>query len=161
MNEKECISCHIIKPLTEFHFRKDNQKYRNNCKDCRKKQHQDWAIKNKDKDKERNHNWYIQAKSKGLIKKYTDAIKQKKIFYINLLGGRCSNPNCACQGGYNRNISALEFHHIDPNDKENKKEGQRFWLNKNFMELIKSGKIKLLCSNCHKEEHWKEGNNIG
>lgn len=31
---KTCIKCFKIKELQEFHFRKDNQKYRNTCKKC-------------------------------------------------------------------------------------------------------------------------------
>ena len=31
---KVCIKCNIEKNLTEFYFRKDNGKYRNECKEC-------------------------------------------------------------------------------------------------------------------------------
>lgn len=34
---KTCTKCGITKPETDFYFRKDNNKYRNECKDCTKK----------------------------------------------------------------------------------------------------------------------------
>lgn len=44
---KECSKCHILKPLKEFNFRKDTQKYRNVCKKCLSVQHKQWYEKNK------------------------------------------------------------------------------------------------------------------
>ena len=53
-----------------------------------------------------------------------------------------------------RNIAALEFHHINPEDKiyDVKVLMTRRW------ELIKEeiDKCILLCSNCHRELHWNE-----
>ena len=34
---KICISCNLNKNLSEYHFRKDTNKYRNQCKTCRNK----------------------------------------------------------------------------------------------------------------------------
>jgi 5-methylcytosine-specific restriction endonuclease McrA len=61
-------------------------------------------------------------------------------------GGKCSNCD------YDNYIGALEFHHIDPSDKD---------FSPSQCKLTKfSNKIKkeldkciLLCSNCHREEH--------
>ena len=36
MGFKECVKCHKVKPLSEFYFRKDNNTYRAECKECRK-----------------------------------------------------------------------------------------------------------------------------
>lgn len=44
---KKCIKCNKIKPLGYFNFRKDTQKYRNCCKECQRKQHKEWYLKNK------------------------------------------------------------------------------------------------------------------
>lgn len=46
MNEiKICIKCNIEKNINEFSFRKDTNKYRNECKDCIRKQHKEyWNI---------------------------------------------------------------------------------------------------------------------
>ena len=60
------------------------------------------------------------------------------------LGGCCS----LC--GYNKCTSALEFHHIDPSNKEYEIAAK----NKSF-ENMKSelDKCVLLCANCHREAH--------
>lgn len=73
-----------------------------------------------------------------------------KIKAVEYLGGSCSD----C--GYNKCIAALDFHHINPNTKDSdiKSLGQRKW--ESILKEIK--KCKLLCSNCHREHHWKEKN---
>ena len=71
--------------------------------------------------------------------------KRLKQEAVNYMGGKCQN----C--GYDKYIGALEFHHINPEDKE-------FSIGQN--KLYAFDKIKneldkciLLCSNCHKEFH--------
>lgn len=88
--------------------------------------------------------WYQQQKARG--------VKRKKDF-INLLGGKCSK----C--GYNKNIAALDFHHINPKQKETP-------LNFGFLLKMKYDKclqeIKkciILCANCHREHHYPNYNN--
>ena len=68
-------------------------------------------------------------------------VKQKA---VELLGGKCSR----C--GYNKCISALHFHHIDPASKEfGISDGvTRAW-NRVVEELRK---CVLLCANCHAEQ---------
>jgi hypothetical protein len=62
-----------------------------------------------------------------------------------MMGGCCN----VC--GYNKNISALEFHHISPDEKESKLDA-RVLSNRNWDFIMKEAiKCKLLCSNCHKE----------
>ena len=36
LEEKKCIKCEKLKKINEFEFRKDLQKHRNQCIDCRK-----------------------------------------------------------------------------------------------------------------------------
>lgn len=59
-------------------------------------------------------------------------------------GGRC--VRC----GYNKCIKALEFHHIDPSQKD-------FTISNDHFKLLdaieESKKCILICSNCHKELH--------
>ena len=67
---------------------------------------------------------------------------------VLLFGGKC-------ECGYDKCIDALEFHHINPKEKDvdvSKLLG-KMWGNQIETELKK---CKLLCSNCHKEYHWKE-----
>jgi hypothetical protein len=70
--------------------------------------------------------------------------KQNKLLLVEYKGGKCE----IC--GYNKNISALEFHHLDPSKKE-------FGLtaNTNSIERQKeeADKCILLCANCHREIH--------
>ena len=64
---------------------------------------------------------------------------------IELKGGKCS----IC--GYNKCIEALDFHHIDPEEKEmNMSRGKSKAWNIVLKEL---DKCILLCSNCHRELH--------
>ena len=70
--------------------------------------------------------------------------KKTKIEFIKMLGSKCSK----C--GYDKCIAGLDFHHLDPKDKEINHECK----SKKFEEKIKTGKIILLCSNCHRELHY-------
>lgn len=70
---------------------------------------------------------------------------KRKLEMVEYKGGKCSR----C--GYNKNLSALEFHHIDPSNKS---------FEISYYAAMKWDRIKneldkciLLCSNCHKEEH--------
>lgn len=72
-------------------------------------------------------------------------LKEKAVEYK---GGRCQNKEC----GYNKQISALEFHHLDPSQKDFAigNEGQtRSW------QKVKTeiDKCVLLCCRCHREIH--------
>ena len=77
--------------------------------------------------------------------------KDRRRKAVQLLGGKCEK----C--GYNRNLAALEFHHVEPAKKEfnwNKLRGMRW---KDIVRELK--KCILLCSNCHKELHWPQWSN--
>lgn len=68
--------------------------------------------------------------------------KQKCVDYK---GGNCIKCN------YNKDLTALEFHHINPQEKEF--EPSRM-MNKSWETITTElDKCVLLCSNCHKEEH--------
>lgn len=75
------------------------------------------------------------------IKKYR---KKIKLLAVDLLGGKCF----IC--GYNKCITALEFHHLDPFEKDfTFSQYKGSWEN-NKKELEK---CVLLCANCHREVH--------
>lgn len=66
---------------------------------------------------------------------------------INRRGGKCEK----C--GYDKYMRALEFHHLDPMEKDF---GISRTLTKSMATLIaETDKCILLCSNCHAEEHQK------
>ena len=85
--------------------------------------------------------------SYAIIKEWRRNTKQK---LVEALGSCCQ----ICQ--YSRSNSALELHHIDPNEKE-------FALSKYMSSSVKSwdslkeeaSKCILLCANCHREVHDK------
>ena len=76
--------------------------------------------------------------------KQTQRRQDLKRKLIDLKGGKCSK----C--GYNKCITALEFHHSDPTVKE-------FNLSKNLrateIVLKELQKCILVCANCHREIH--------
>ncbi len=68
-------------------------------------------------------------------------------------GGKCS----IC--GYNKCLGALEFHH--PND--DKREAVGVLLNTHGYKVAaqEAKKCKLLCANCHREQHFNsDGNEV-
>ncbi len=75
------------------------------------------------------------------IKRWTD----RKIKAVNLLGGKCK----LC--GYKRNYASLDFHHLDPQDKEF--DWSKLRLKKWDLILKELSKCILLCRNCHGELH--------
>lgn len=79
-------------------------------------------------------------------KQSLDRQRNLKQVCIDYKGGECQ------ECGYNKCNAALEFHHLDPNEKDfNISELKKT----NFNEKIKSelDKCALLCSNCHREVH--------
>lgn len=72
-------------------------------------------------------------------------IKEKLVAYK---GGKCEK----C--GYDKCIGALEFHHLDPNEKKFQISNPNV---KSFEKLkTEVDKCILLCSNCHRELHFEE-----
>lgn len=75
---------------------------------------------------------------------------KRKVYLINLRGGKCEK----CP--YDKNIAALEFHHLNPQEKDNNLDSRHLsnrsmeWIMKEFEKCI------VLCSNCHKEIHHPE-----
>lgn len=73
--------------------------------------------------------------------------RAKKQALVDYLGGKCS----MC--GYDKCLGALEFHHLDPNEKEF---SVALIKDKSLDELKQEAdKCILVCSNCHKEIHYK------
>lgn len=71
--------------------------------------------------------------------------RQNKQIFVDYKGGKCER----C--GYDRCLNALDFHHINPEEKDPTFEGMRYW---SFEKAKKElDKCMLLCSNCHREKH--------
>lgn len=72
--------------------------------------------------------------------------KALKALAVHYLGGECED----C--GYNKSISAMEFHHRDPSQKDFSIAGSG--VTRSFESMkVELDKCKLLCANCHREEH--------
>ena len=77
--------------------------------------------------------------------------RQNKEYLVEYKGGKCER----C--GYNKCISALEFHHLDPTTKETKNLGTTQALSKQIEE---ADKCILVCANCHREIHHELHNGV-
>jgi hypothetical protein len=72
-------------------------------------------------------------------------VKEKAVEY---LGGACK----IC--GYNKCIGSLDFHHINPKEKEINYSLFKTIFNKRLIDEL--DKCILLCANCHRELHYNE-----
>jgi hypothetical protein len=117
------------------------------------------VVCNKDLSKQQRKYCSVSCKMKGLrisqLAEYGFGYQEKlgflrKVYFIEQLGGKCS----IC--GYDKNISALEFHHL----KDKEMSLTQMNLRENNIELIlkELDKCILLCSNCHKELHYPQAN---
>lgn len=79
-------------------------------------------------------------------KKRADRTRSIKKEWLDYKGGECE------ECGYKKCPAALEFHHLDPSQKDPNWRNMRSW----SLEMIRSelDKCQLLCSNCHKEVHY-------
>ena len=121
-----CSKCKRFKPLIEFNFHKNGLfGYYYWCKTCHSKARKG-NKKNQRKARER---------ARVLVKFYTD-----------LAGGCCQK----C--GYNRSWFALDFHHINSNEKAfNVSQVAVKQNGRNEKVVAEIEKCILLCSNCHRE----------
>jgi hypothetical protein len=91
--------------------------------------------------------WYRVKEQTNTYHSQTKRALKRKLELINLRGGGCEK----C--GYNKNITALEFHHIDPNSKDGVLTVRQLGnMNMNWI-MNEFSKTKVLCANCHREEH--------
>lgn len=75
-----------------------------------------------------------------------------KNYLINQRGGKCEK----C--GYNKNIAALQFHHINPEEKKFTLDARNLERHSDEDILKEFEKCQLLCANCHSEQHHSELN---
>lgn len=77
-------------------------------------------------------------------------MKRNKILLVKEFGG------CCCKCGYNKNTSALEFHHMEPEHKDfHFGKARTTNIDKIRTEL---DKCILVCANCHREIHYPQNN---
>lgn len=83
------------------------------------------------------------------VKEHRKRVKEELIAYK---GGKCE----IC--GYNKCIAALDFHHINPEEKDFTISNSNIYKN---IEALKQevDKCMLVCANCHRELHYQQDNN--
>ena len=82
------------------------------------------------------------------VKTHRHNVKEELVQYK---GGKCE----IC--GYNKCLGALDFHHLDPNQKDFAISNSNIY--KNLDKLKEEiDKCILVCANCHREIHYKENN---
>ena len=79
-----------------------------------------------------------------------DRAEERKKEIIKIKGGQCE------ECGYSKNYAALCFHHIDPNQKDFGLDARKLSNTKWEKLLEEVEKCKLLCHNCHMEEHYPQ-----
>ncbi|MPM83825.1 hypothetical protein SDC9_130894 [bioreactor metagenome] len=159
--KKQCGDCGEWLELSDFSKYRDKY-YSSRCRACvreygrkyrddlenkekiKKYQKERMTIQdNRDKKNEYSRQYrkndYVKNKMNETLSKWLEVEKQKAVDYK---GGRCSS----C--GYENCLSALEFHHINPSEKELYNSHWTFERNKNELD-----KCILLCANCHREKH--------
>lgn len=85
----------------------------------------------------------------------TEAVQRRRLkvkqLSIDYKGGKC----CMC--GYNKCNSALEFHHLDPNEKDFGISAKG--VTRSFEKIkVELDKCILVCANCHRELHEEQDN---
>lgn len=99
--------------------------------------------------KQKDH-WHKKKLQPNTYHSQTKRALKRKLEFINILGGSCSK----C--GYNKNLAALEFNHLDPNTKLFSLCSRKLSNTNKKTLLVELEKCNLLCSNCHRELHYKE-----
>ena len=91
------------------------------------------------------------SRNNNETRKYQKTVLRRsmKLQAIKILGGKCN----IC--GYDRCADALEFHHINPKEKDFKLGSGNTMSWKEYKK--EALKCILVCSNCHKEIHSKIG----
>lgn len=96
--------------------------------------------------KQKDHYYRVKFQTNTYYSQTLRSLK-RKLQLVHLFGGKCE----LC--GYNKNISALHFHHVDATTKLFKLD-VRTLSNKRWDAIVQEiQKCKLLCSNCHAEMH--------
>ena len=132
---KICITCNIEKPLNEFNNRKKGSKdgKNNKCKECCR---------------EYSRNHYKNNKIQYFKKNLKFKNKRKNIF--NDLKSKLKCSICGEERYW-----VLDFHHLNKNEKDFELSGKYLTYSKEKL-LKELNKCIVLCSNCHRDLHYKE-----
>lgn len=151
---KKCGQCGEIKPLDCFF--KYNNNYRSYCKECNKKNVNAFRNNPKNKEKLKAYTKKQYEKEGAKEKKFKQNSKwllNNKLKAVEYKGGKC------IKCGYDKCINALEFHHINPLEKDINLNTRGLNRKKSFeKQKLELDKCILVCANCHREIHYQ--NNV-
>lgn len=134
MESKVCSICGIEKPLSEFALNKTRKDgHASDCKSCRKKYRDEHY---------RLHKEYYKEKAAAYKRKKTKELEE---FKSTLKCEICGENRPWC----------LDFHHINPEEKEGEI-AKLIESPRRLQEELK--KCIVLCANCHRDLHYKERN---
>ena len=135
-NKKICAKCEIPKELEEFNKNNSNKKTGLSayCSEC---------VRKESKKNYLRHNERYRNKHKEFKKQYKQWFWEYK---ATLKCNRCPENH----------PSTLDFHHLDPEEKENSISNMIRGGKSKEEILEKIAKCEVLCSNCHRKEHWIE-----
>jgi len=140
-DSKVCSRCNKEKPVNEFYKHKY---YKNEiyylCKECYKKDRKNFYQKYREK---------ILKQRKKYREKNIDKINKEREEKGKWFSEYKLNKGCQICG-YNKCVSVLEFHHLDPNKKDINGSMGAYSLKRIKKEIEN---CILLCANCHKELH--------
>ena len=140
---KQCTKCGEWKEETEFSWKnKSEGKRHSQCKECRRQKDRVYYEQNSERKNK------IRSRSREHRKNIKDFILNYK--------KQCSCTICGDSRWY-----VLDFHHIDPTQKENTI--ARMTSNKSNLNDIQKevDKCIVLCANCHREfHHFEKINNL-
>lgn len=126
-----------MKPLSDFwKNRTSSDGYRWSCSSCERSWHKQYYDAHAEEKRR-----YSREKAKEYNGRWMEIIREK-------FGDPPSCQRC----GYDKYFSILEFHHVDPLEKES---SIYIWRKPTKRLLEELEKCILLCPNCHKEHHWE------
>jgi hypothetical protein len=130
METKKCSSCSEIKFISEFY--KDGGK----CKTCQHAYNKVHNLKNKDKYKKYHH----KASKKSYDRGQEFMNKHRAL--------------CGCQKCGDKRYWVIDYHHLDPNEKDN----PITYYKTSTLDVLKKEIKKCipLCRNCHTDFHYQE-----
>lgn len=142
---KVCTKCNIKKELTEYHKDKTHKDgHTTQCKKCRIKQKKEAYYEDWEKTREIQKRSQKKAYTSGKPKFRKQFMKRK---FVEYFGGKCQ----LC--GYDKCIGALEFHHVNPDEKEFSLAQNRINFSNWDKCVEEAKKCMLICNRCHRELH--------
>lgn len=140
METKICSKCKRELPLDNFRWKVKSQgKKHSQCKECQSKS-------------EKKH-YRENIERQQAVRERANFQKQANVEYVEY------RKECGCQKCGEKRKFALDFHHINPEEKEDKI--AQMISNNYSLDRVKEEMKKciVLCANCHREFHYLEHNN--